>query len=146
MDNRGFTFVEIMVVVTILAILAALVVPRIMGRTDEAKRKATTVQIRNLEGALQLFKLDNGRYPSTEQGLAALVSKPTTGVIPKRWKSGGYLAKLPKDAWGNSFHFVSPSPHGDFDIVSFGMDGEVGGEGDEADISIWNLEGEEKVH
>lgn len=146
MNNRGFTFIEIMVVVTIMAILAALVIPRIMGRTDEAKRKATMVQVRYVEGALQLYKLDNGRYPSTEQGLSALVIQPTTGVIPKRWKDGGYIAKLPKDAWGHSFHYVSPSAHGDFDIVSFGMDGEVGGEGDDTDLSLWNLEGKEKIH
>ena len=107
--NAGFTFIEIMVVVAILAILAALVVPRIMGRTDDAKRTAAKVQIRNIEGALQLYKLDNGVYPSTEQGLKALVEKPSVGVIPKKWKIGGYLPKLPEDPWGNPYKYLSPS-------------------------------------
>ena len=105
----GFTFIEIMVVVAILAILAALVVPRIMGRTDDAKRTAAKVQIRNIEGALQLYKLDNGVYPSTEQGLKALVEKPSVGVVPKKWKIGGYLPKLPEDPWGNPYKYLSPA-------------------------------------
>ncbi|HXF93688.1 MAG TPA: type II secretion system major pseudopilin GspG [Nitrospiraceae bacterium] len=136
----GFTFIEIMVVVAILAILAALVVPRIMGRTDEAKRTAAKVQIRNIEGALQLYKLDNGVYPSTEQGLKALVEKPTVGVIPKKWKPGGYLQKIPEDPWGNPYKYLSPSPHGEYEIISLGTDGEVGGEGVNADITNWNLD------
>ena len=110
--NAGFTFIEIMVVVAILAILAALVVPRIMGRTDDAKRTAAKVQIRNLEGALQLYKLDNGVFPSTEQGLKALVEKPSVGVIPKKWKIGGYIPKLPEDPWANPYKYLSPSPEG----------------------------------
>ncbi len=138
--QQGFTFIEIMVVVAILAILAALVVPRIMGRTDDAKRTAAKVQIRNIEGALQLYKLDNGVYPSTEQGLKALVEKPTVGVIPKKWKTGGYLAKLPEDPWGNPYKYISPSPRGDYEIMSLGTDGEVGGEGVNADITNWNLD------
>jgi len=140
--ERGFTFIEIMVVVAILAILAALVVPRIMGRTDEAKRTAAKVQIRNIEGALQLYKLDNGVYPSTEQGLKALVEKPTVGVIPKKWKTGGYLQKLPDDPWGNPYKYLSPSPNlkGDYEIICFGTDGEAGGEGINADITNWNLD------
>lgn len=138
----GFTFIEIMVVVAILAILAALVVPRIMGRTDEAKRTAAKVQIRNIEGALQLYKLDNGVYPSTEQGLKALIEKPSVGVIPKKWKIGGYLPKLPEDPWGNPYKYLSPSPNlkGDYEIISYGTDGEVGGEGVNADIENWNLD------
>ena len=140
--ERGFTFIEIMVVVAILAILAALVVPRIMGRTDEAKRTAAKVQIRNIEGALQLYKLDNGVYPSTEQGLKALIEKPSVGVIPKKWKIGGYLPKLPEDPWGNPYKYLSPSPNlkGDYEIISYGTDGEVGGEGVNADIENWNLD------
>lgn len=140
--DRGFTFIEIMVVVAILAILAALVVPRIMGRTDDAKRTAAKVQIRNIEGALQLYKLDNGVYPSTEQGLKALVEKPSVGVIPKKWKIGGYLPKLPEDPWGNPYKYLSPSPNlkGDYEIMSYGTDGEVGGEGVNADIANWNLD------
>lgn len=140
--QHGFTFIEIMVVVAILAILAALVVPRIMGRTDDAKRTAAKVQIRNIEGALQLYKLDNGVYPSTEQGLKALVEKPSVGVIPKKWKVGGYLPNLPEDPWGNTYKYLSPSKRGDYEITSLGTDGEVGGEGVNADITNWNLEKE----
>lgn len=140
--DRGFTFIEIMVVVAILAILAALVVPRIMGRTDDAKRTAAKVQIRNIEGALQLYKLDNGVYPSTEQGLRALVEKPSVGVVPKKWKVGGYLPKLPEDPWGNPFKYQSPSQKGDYEVMSLGTDGEVGGEGSNADIANWNLDKE----
>ena len=141
-DRRGFTFVEILVVVMILGLLAALVVPRIMGRTDEAKRTAAKVQIRNIEAALQLYKLDNGVYPSTEQGLRALIEKPTTGVVPKKWKLGGYLQKLPEDPWGNPYKYVSPSPtqRGDYEIISYGTDGEPGGEGINSDIVNWNLD------
>jgi len=150
--ERGFTFIEIMVVVAILAILAALVVPRIMGRTDDAKRTAAKVQIRNIEGALQLYKLDNGVYPSTEQGLKALVEKPSVGVIPKKWKLGGYIPKLPEDPWGTPYKYLSPSQsptqnpgqspglRGEYDIISLGTDGEVGGEGINADITNWNLD------
>ncbi|MFO0697974.1 MAG: type II secretion system major pseudopilin GspG [Nitrospira sp.] len=145
-DDRGFTFIEIMVVVAILAILAALVVPRIMGRTDDAKRTAAKVQIRNIEGALQLYKLDNGLYPTTEQGLKALVEKPSVGVIPKKWKIGGYLPKLPEDPWGNPYKYLSPVQRGDlkidYEVTSLATDGEVGGEGINADISNWNLDKE----
>ena len=147
-NARGFTFIEIMVVVAILAILAALVIPRIMGRTDDAKRTAAKVQIRNIEGALQLYKLDNGVYPSTEQGLKALVEKPSVGVIPKKWKIGGYLPKLPEDPWQNPYKYMSPSqrrnaagsPLGEYEIMSLGTDGEVGGEGINADITNLNLD------
>jgi len=139
-SQGGFTFIEIMVVVAILAMLAALVVPRIMGRTDDAKRTAAKVQIRNIEGALQLCKLDSGVYPSTEQGLKALVEKPTVGVIPKNWKLGGYLPKVPDDPWGTPYKYLSPSPKGDYEIMSLGTDGEPGGDGKNADITNWNLD------
>ena len=152
--ERGFTFIEIMVVVAILAILAALVVPRIMGRTDDAKRTAAKVQIRNIEGALQLYKLDNGIYPTTEQGLKALVEKPSVGIVPKKWKLGGYIQKLPEDPWGNPYKYFSPSQtpiqnpgqtsslRGEYDVISLGTDGETGGEGINADITNWNLDKE----
>ncbi len=145
-EEQAFTFIEIMVVVAILAILAALVVPRIMGRTDDAKRTAAKVQIRNIEGALQLYKLDNGIYPSTEQGLKSLVEKPSVGVIPKKWKLGGYLPKLPEDPWSNPYKYLSPVQRGEYkveyEITSLGTDGEVGGEGVNADITNWNLDKE----
>lgn len=138
-SQGGFTLIEIMVVVTILAILIALVAPKMVGRTDQARRVSTKAQIKNIEGALQLYKLDNGVYPSTEQGLDALVDLPTIGVIPKNWKEEGYLAKIPDDAWGNPYAYVSPGSHGEYDLVSYGTDNEPGGEGDDADIESWNL-------
>lgn len=138
--ESGFTLIEIMVVLTILAVLAVIVVPRIVGRTDEARRIAAKVQIKNIEEALHLFKLDNGFYPSTEQGLDALVSKPTTGEMPKNWRDGGYLPKIPKDPWGNTYAYISPGTHGEYDLLSYGADGEPGGDGKDADIESWNLE------
>ena len=138
--ESGFTLIEIMVVLTILAVLAVIVVPKIVGRTDEARRTATKVQIKNIEEALHLFKLDNGFYPSTEQGLDALVTKPNTGEIPKSWREEGYLAKIPKDPWGNAYTYMSPGLHGEYDLLSYGTDGEPGGEGKYADIESWNLE------
>jgi general secretion pathway protein G len=140
MRERGFTLIEIMVVVFILALLAAIVVPRIVGRTDEARRTAASLQIKNIEGALHLFKLDNGFYPATDQGLEALVTKPTIGRIPQSWREGGYLPKVPKDPWKESYVYISPGAHGDYDLLSYGADGEPGGEGKDADIENWDLE------
>jgi general secretion pathway protein G len=140
-NNRGgFTLIEIMVVIVILAMLAALVGPKLMGRTDDAKVKTTGIQLKGLESALKLYKLDNGSYPSTEQGLGALVAKPTVGIIPKSYKDGGYLESkaVPKDAWGNDFLYVSPGEHGDYDLFSYGSDGAKGGEGKNADITSWD--------
>ncbi|HIE64571.1 MAG: type II secretion system major pseudopilin GspG [Nitrospira sp.] len=138
--ERGFTLIEIMVVVTILAILAALVVPKLVGRSDDARRVAAKVQIKNIEGALQLYKLDSGIYPSTSQGLDALVEKPNIGRIPNNWKEGGYLPKVPKDPWGKQYAYLSPGRHGDYDLVSYGPDGEQGGEGKNSDIESWDLQ------
>jgi general secretion pathway protein G len=141
LNNRGgFTLIEIMVVIVILAMLAALVGPKLMGRTDDAKVKTTRIQIQGLDSALKLYKLDNGSYPSTEQGLGALVTKPTVGVIPKSYKDGGYLdsKSVPKDAWGNDYLYVSPGEHGDYDLFSYGADGARGGEGKNADITSWD--------
>ena len=140
-DNRGFTLIEIMVVVVILALLAALVGPRIMGRSDDAKIADAKVQVRNIESALKLYKLDNGVYPSTEQGLQALVEKPTVGQIPRKYKDEGYLEskKVPKDPWDNDFLYISPGEHGDYDLCSYGADGVKGGDGKNADICSWDL-------
>jgi general secretion pathway protein G len=140
--NGGFTLIEIMVVVVILALLAALVGPRIMGRSDDAKIADAKVQIRNLESALKFYKLDNSVYPATDQGLQALVEKPTTGQIPKNYRAEGYLEskKVPKDPWGNDYIYLSPGEHGDYDLCSLGMDGAKGGEGKNADICSYNLQ------
>jgi len=132
---------EILVVVFILALLAAVVAPRIVGRTDDARIAEAKVQIRNFETGLKLFKLDNGFYPSTEQGLEALIEKPTTGRIPPNYREGGYLEqhRIPKDPWGNPYIYVCPGLHGDFDLLSYGADGREGGEGKDADIANWSL-------
>lgn len=138
-DSRGFTLIEVMIVVVILGILAAIIVPRIMGRPEEAKRTKAAVDIKGVEQALNLYKLDNGVYPSTEQGLEALVNKPETKPVPSKWKEGGYLSKTPVDPWGRPYQYLSPGEHGDFDLYSYGADGEPGGEGKNADVESWNL-------
>jgi general secretion pathway protein G len=140
-ENRGFTLIEIMVVIVILAALAALVAPKIIGRSDDAKVADAKVQIRNLETALKLYKLDNSNFPTTEQGLQALVTKPTVGKIPNNYKAEGYLEtkSVPKDPWGNDFIYLSPGEHGDYDLSSYGADGAKGGDGKNADIESWNL-------
>ncbi|MEW6611934.1 MAG: type II secretion system major pseudopilin GspG [Pseudomonadota bacterium] len=135
----GFTLIEIMVVVVILGILAALVVPKIMSRPDEARIVAARQDISAILQALKLYKLDNYRYPTTEQGLQALAVKPTTQPIPPNWKPGGYLEKLPKDPWGNNYQYLNPGTHGEIDVFSLGADGAPGGEGNDADIGSWNL-------
>lgn len=136
---RGFTLIEIMVVVAILGILAALVVPKIMGRPDEARIVAAKQDIAAIKQALNLYRLDNTRYPTTEQGLQALVERPTSGPIPGNWKSGGYLERLPKDPWGAPYQYLSPGVRGEIDIFSLGADGATGGEGNDADIGSWEL-------
>jgi general secretion pathway protein G len=139
--NRGFTLLEIIVVVFILSLLVAIVAPKIIGRTDDAKVADAKVQIRNFETALKLFKIDNGFYPETQQGLEALIEKPATGRVPNKYREGGYLEqnKIPLDPWGNPYIYVSPGIRGDFDIVSLGGDGKEGGEGPDADIENWDL-------
>jgi general secretion pathway protein G len=138
---RGFTLLEIIVVVFILSLLAAIVAPRIIGRTDDARIEATKVQMKNFETALKLFKMDNGFYPDTQQGLEALVEKPAGGRIPQKYKEGGYLEqrKIPLDPWGNPYVYVSPGLNGDYDILSYGADGNEGGEGKNADIKSWDM-------
>ena len=139
---QGFTLIEVMVVVIILGILATLIVPRIMSRPEEARRTKAALQIRSIESALKLYKLDNGDYPTTDQGLDALVNRPETGKIPKNWRKGGYLdsTKVPKDPWGNDFVYIMPGQNYDFDLSSYGKDGEKGGEEENADINQWELE------
>ncbi|GMQ79883.1 MAG: type II secretion system major pseudopilin GspG [Thermodesulfobacteriota bacterium] len=141
-DCRGFTLIELMVVIIILGILAGLIIPRIMGRPEEAKRLKAKIQIESLETALNLYKLDNGVYPDTEQGLQALIEKPEAGKLPKKWRKGGYLEKgrLPKDPWRNDFIYLSPGAHGDYDIISYGPDGVPGGEDKNKDINSWEIE------
>ena len=141
-NERGFTLIELMVVIVILGILAGLIIPRIMGRPDEARSAKARLQIESLETALKLYKLDNGSYPSTEQGLRALVEAPAAGGLAKSWRQGGYLEKgnVPKDPWDHDFVYVSPGAHGDFDLSSLGADGEPGGEGKNKDINSWEVD------
>ena len=140
--DQGFTLIELMVVIIILGILAMWVAPKIMSRPGEARQDKARLDIQNLETALKLYKLDNTTYPSTEQGLQALVEMPETGTIPKKWKKGGYLEKdrVPKDPWGNDFIYLSPGLKGDFDIISYGADGAPGGEDENKDINSWEIE------
>ncbi len=140
-NNQGFTLIELMVVIIILGILAMWVAPKIMSRPGEARQVKARIDIQNLETALKLYKLDNGSYPSTEQGLQALVEMPETGTVPKNWKKGGYLEKdrVPTDPWGNDFIYLSPGLKGDFDIISYGADGVPGGEDEDKDINNWEI-------
>lgn len=139
-SKDGFSLIEVMIVVVILAILATLVAPHVMGRTDDAKRAAAKAQIKNIENALQLYKLDNGVYPSNEQGLKALVEKPNSEPRPGNWKAGGYLAKVPSDPWGHLYAYSTPGKQGEFEVISLGADGTPGGEGKNADLNNWELE------
>jgi general secretion pathway protein G len=136
--SRGFTLIEVLVVVAILGILAAIVVPRIMDRPDEAKRVAAKADIGAMVQALKLYRLDNGGYPTTDQGLGALVQKPTTNPVPGNWKQGGYLERLPKDPWGGDYQYLSPGVKGEIDVFSLGADRARGGEGNAADIGNWD--------
>jgi general secretion pathway protein G len=137
--QRGFTLIEIMVVVVIMGILAALVVPKLMGRADDARMTAAKQDIASMMQALKLYRLDNQRYPTTEQGLQALVQRPTSGPAANGWKSGGYIEKLPKDPWGGQYQYMSPGVKSEVDIFSFGADGQPGGAGNDADIGSWDL-------
>lgn len=141
-NNKGFTLIELMVVIVILGILAGLIVPRIMSRPEEARQAKAMIQIESLETTLKLYKLDNGSYPSTEQGLQALVEPPEVGNLPRNWREGGYLekGKIPKDPWNNEYIYLCPGTHGDYDIISYGADGEAGGEGKNSDITTWDVE------
>lgn len=133
--SRGFTLIELMVVLVIIGVLAALIVPNVLNRADDARVTAARTDINNLVQALKLYKLDNQRYPSGEQGLQALVTKPTVGAIPSNWKA--YVDKLPNDPWGRPYQYANPGVKGEIDVYSLGADGAVGGEGNDADIGSW---------
>lgn len=141
-NDKGFTLIELMVVIVILGILAGLIMPRIMSRPDEARQAKARIQIESLETALKLYKLDTGSYPTTEQGLQALVAPPEVGELAKKWREGGYLEKgnVPRDPWDNDYLYLSPGAKGDYDIISYGADGELGGDGKNSDITNWDTE------
>jgi len=134
---RGFTLIEIMVVMVIIGILAALIAPKIISRTDDARKIAAQQDISSLMQALKLYKLDNQRYPSVAQGLQSLITKPVVDPLPSNWKAGGYLEKLPADPWGNPYQYRQPGLHGEVEVWSMGADGQTGGEGEGADINSW---------
>ncbi|MDO8376413.1 MAG: type II secretion system major pseudopilin GspG [Aquabacterium sp.] len=133
--RRGFTLIELMVVLVIIGVLAALIVPNVLDRTDDARATAAKADINNLVQALKLYKLDNQRYPSAEQGLEALVRKPTAGAVPPNWRT--YLDKLPADPWGKPYQYINPGVKGEIDVFSLGADGQAGGDGKNADIGSW---------
>lgn len=138
-QHGGFTLLEVMVVVVIIGILAALVVPKIISRPDEARIIGAKQDIASLMQALKLYRLDNRRYPATEQGLSALTTRPTSAPLAPNWKAGGYIERLPRDPWGNPYQYLNPGLHGEIDVFSFGADGAAGGEGNDADIGSWSL-------
>ena len=140
--ESGFTLIELLVVIVVLGLLAGMIAPKIMGRTDDAKIVKAKGDIKGLETALDMYKLDNGNYPDTEQGLIALVEKPETGKIPRNWRKGGYLkkGKVPKDPWQSDYVYISPGAHSDYDIISYGADSIQGGEDTDADINNWEIE------
>jgi general secretion pathway protein G len=137
LDEAGFTLIEIMVVIAIIGILATLIVPRIMGRPDEARATAAKLDVGTIVQSLKLYRLDVGRYPTTEQGIKALVERPTAEPVPQNWKAGGYLDSLPKDPWGNPYQYTNPGTRGEIDVFSFGADGKPGGTGNDADFGNW---------
>ena len=139
--QTGFTLIEIMVVLVILGLLVAIVAPNILGRGDQARVTAAEAQLSNIANALDLYRLDNSHYPSTQQGLEALASKPSGSPEPRNWNPDGYLKPIPTDPWGNEYRYVSPGTEGPYDLYSVGSDGEEGGEGTAADISVWNVKG-----
>ena len=138
--QAGFTLLELMVVIVILGVLASMVVPNLMGNKEKADAQKATSDIVALEGSLDMYKLDNHRYPTTEQGLQALVTKPDIAPIPKNYRDDGYIRRLPEDPWGNDYQYLSPGEKGLFDVYTLGADGQENGEGAGADIGNWNLQ------
>ena len=136
---RGFTLIELLVVLVIIGVLAALIVPNVLSRADEARVTAAKTDVNNLMQALKLYRLDNQRYPTGEQGLAALVARPEQPPVPANWKPGGYLEKLPKDPWGRPYVYLNPGVRGEVEVMSFGADGQAGGAGPDSDIGSWDL-------
>ena len=136
---RGFTLIELMIAVVIIGILAAIIAPNVIGRLNDAKVSAAKQDVATLVQTLTMYKLDNSRFPSGDQGLKALVEKPAIAPLPNNWRTGGYLPRLPNDPWGNPYQFSNPGLRGDIDVYSFGADGKTGGEGEGADIGSWNL-------
>lgn len=134
---RGFSLIELMVVVVILSILAVVIVPRVIDRPDQARVARAESDIAAIESALSLYRLDNRRYPTTEQGLQALAERPTRAPVPDNWAEGGYLSRLPTDPWGQDYQYLQPGVHGDYDLFSYGADGRPGGTGVNADIGNW---------
>ncbi len=139
-SDDGFSLLELMVVVVILSILALVIVPRVIDRPDQARQARARADIAAISSAVQLYRLDNFRYPTTEQGLAALVSPPSTQPVAQNWATNGYMDRLPVDPWGQPYQFLAPGVHGDFDIFTYGADGAAGGQGADADIGSWALE------
>ncbi|HSB97341.1 MAG TPA: type II secretion system major pseudopilin GspG [Spongiibacteraceae bacterium] len=142
----GFSLIEIMVVIVIIGLLVAIVAPNVLERADEARIQKVKADFKNIETALKLYKLDNFSYPTTEQGLMALVEKPTVDPIPRNWKTGGYIEHAPEDPWGNVYKYLNPPEfgHGEYDLYSLGADGVSGGEGQNADIGNWQIDQKEQ--
>lgn len=137
--QRGFTLMEIMVVIFIIGLLIAVVAPSVLGSQDKAMRQKVLADLSSLEQALDMYRLDNLRFPSSEQGLPALTSKPQVDPLPRSWRADGYIRRLPQDPWGNDYRYRTPGQNGRVDIYSLGADGQEGGEGTDADIGNWNL-------